>query len=303
MDLEKTKSLLRILNFSIAVAIISLLSSLPYLHEVLTYENGNMQKWVPNLGIREYLINSSGKYFNYSSYRKFLFNISFNLFAFSGFLGWFVLNTYKVYRKAILLPLVSITYQIVIILSSARTSWFNQPEVKFLGTLIVTLVLVYFYFPRKNKIIFRKTAFLWCLLFLVSLLPYLHDIVTNRQEELRSFIPFLGIEKSLTHNGQVLGWSNYRVFLFVFCTHLFAQIGWACWFFDARNRLFRPFLLVPIVFNLYEITIISININAPSFNKPDWKLYTTIIIATLIAVNLYFNSDKALEWMERNNHN
>ncbi|WP_298475348.1 hypothetical protein [uncultured Maribacter sp.] len=191
-----------------------------------------------------------------------------------------------------------------IILSSSLNSSFNQPEVKFVGTLVFGLILVFFYFPRKNKVIIKKIGLIWGLLFLVSLLPYLHDILTIRQGgELRKFVPVLGIEKLLTHNGKILGWSSYRIFIYIFCTHLFAQIGWACWFFDARNRLFRPFLLVPIVFNLYEITIISININAPSFNKPDWKLYTTIIIATLIAVNLYFNSDKALEWMERNNHN
>lgn len=299
MDWTKRKSLTRILNFSIAVAIISLLSSLPYLHEIFTHPDGTMQSWVPNLGIQDFLGDENGKVFKYSTYRKSLFYIFFNLFAFFGWLGWYRLQTFKPYRKAILLPLLSITYQILIILSSARASWFNQPEVKVIGTLVVALVLAYIYLPKKNKGLTKNLVLIWVLFFLVSLLPYYHDILTFRTGDLRSFVPNLGVEKLLTTDKLVLGWNNYRVFIFILTTHLFAQIGWAGWFFDARNRLFRPFLLVPVIFNFYEITIITINVKATAFNKPDWKLYTTIIVAILIAINLYFNSNKAVEWMER----
>lgn len=282
------------------MTIITLLSSLPYLHEIITYRDGSIKDWIPNFGIQNYLSDSNGQFFNYSSFRFFLFTIFFNFFIFSSYLGWYLLKTNKLYRKAILMPLLSITYQIIIILSSTRLSWFNDPEVKIVGTAIFGLILAYFYFPKKNNLHLKKTVLIWVLLFVISLLPYLHDILTIRQGgELRNFIPILGIEQFLTQNNKVLGWDSYRIFIYIFNTHLFAQIGWACWFFDARNKLFRPFLLVPLIFNLYEITIISININAPAINKPDWKLYTTIIVAALMAVNLYFNSDKALEWMNK----
>jgi len=303
MGSTKKRSLPRILNFSVAVAIISLLSSLPYLHEILTHSDGSMQSWVPNLGIQDFLADENGKILKYSDYRYFLFTFFFNVFILFGWLGWYRLKTFKLYRKAILLPLISIAYQIVIILSSARASWFNQPEVKVIGTLVIGMFLAYLYFPKKNNRITKKLALIWVLFFFVSLLPYFHDILTFRTEDLRSFVPNLGIEQFLTRNELVLGWNNYRVFIFIFTTHIFAQIGWAGWFFDARNRLFRPFLLVPVIFNLYELTIVAIDVKATAFNKPDWKLYTAIILAILIAVNLYFNSDKALQWMERKSNN
>ena len=122
-------------------------------------------------------------------------------------------------------------------------------------------------------------------------------MLTLKTGELRAAVPNLGIEQLLTNDGLVLGWGNYRVLIYIIATHLFAQIGWVGWFFDAENKLFRPFLLVPICFNLYEITVIAIAVNESQFNKPDWKLYTVIIVSILIAVNLYFNSNKALEWM------
>lgn len=302
-DLRKVKSLTRILNFSYAVAIISLLSSLPYLNDILTYDDGALKSWVPNLGIRDFLADENGKILKYSSYRSSLFYVFFNLFIFFGWLGWYKLKTFKPYRKAILIPLLSISYQLIIILSSARASWFNQPEVKVIGTLVVTLVLAYLYFPKKNKKTTKKLASIWILFFLVSLLPYLHDILTFRTGDIRPFVPNLGIAAFLSQNNPVMGWNNYRAFIFILTTHIFAQIGWAGWFFDARNRLIRPFLLVPIIFNLYETTVIAFGIQAIAFSKPDWKLYTAILLAILIAANLYFNSKKALQFMERNTNN
>lgn len=296
-DWKKRKSLTRILNFLLAVTIISLLSSLPYLSEILTHVDGSLQSWVPNLGIRDFLADQNGRVFKYSTYRASLFYVFFNVFVFFGWFGWYQLKTHKLYRKAILLPLISSIYQVLIILCSARATWWNLPQVKVIGTLILALVLGYFYFPWKKRRENRALILKWALLFFVSLLPYYHDILTLRTAELRSFIPNLGMEQLLTTDNLVLGWNNYRVFVFIFATHLFAQIGWAGWFFDARNKLFRPFLLVPITFNLYEITIIAFDVQADAFGTPDWKLYTTILLSILIAVNLYFNSDKAAQWM------
>jgi len=280
------------------VLIIILLTSLPYLHEIITNVDGSLKKWVPDIGLQELLADKNGNYFRYKTYRYFLFTIFFNLFLFFGYLGWYRLETHKPYRKAILIPLFTIVYQLIIIVFSLRSSLYNEPFFKFLATFALTILLVYLYFPKRHIPFRKRIMIIWGLLFIVSLLPYSHDIINTKSEGLRWFIPNLGIEQLLTFNNSVMGYHNYRIFVFIMMIHVFAQIGWAGWFFDARNRLFRPFILVPVIFNMWEITILIMRGQDSGFNKPDWKLYAAIIFSILIAVNLYYNSDKALEWME-----
>jgi len=301
--LTRTNSYLKILNFSIAVTIISVLSSLPYFHEILLYKDGTLKTGVLDIGIQKLLIDENGKFFKYSSYRTFIYYLCFHLFMFFGWAGWYRLKTNKLYRKALLLPLISISYHLVIILSSARSSLFNDYQIKLLGTLIVFTVLIIFYYPQKSIRISKRIGVIWLFFTLVSVFPYGHDIITSKTGELRAYIPNLGVEEFLTVNDTILGIKHYRVFLYTVLLHVFAQIGWVGWFFDARNRLFRPFIIVPVLFNLYEITIILINAQKVGFNKPDWKLYTVIILSILIAINLYFNSDKALRWMKKKSIN
>ncbi len=131
----------------------------------------------------------------------------------------------------------------------------------------------------------------------LSSLPYIHDVITVRGEGLKGWVPDWGLQQLLMDNeGYIMGFSTYRVFVYTLLIHLFAHIGWVGWFFEARGRLYRPFLLVPVVLSLYQISIILLNSRATRFNEPDIKFYITIGLSLLLAVNFYFNNKELFNY-------
>jgi len=126
---------------------------------------------------------------------------------------------------------------------------------------------------------------------LLSSLPYIHDVISIRGEGLKGWVPDFGLQNILTNaDGKIMGFSSYRIFVYTLLLHLFAHIGWVGWFFDARRKLYRPFLLVPISLSLYQIGIILFNSRATAFNEPNVKIILTICVTVLLAINFFLNN-------------
>ena len=117
-------------GFWVAMAIIAL-SSLPYLHEVITHAGG-LRSWVPVLGIQEFLIDGQGKILGFSSYRMFLYTFLIFVFSELGWAAWLFVSKRKTYYLALLVPVLMGLYQICIILFILRKSVANSAETKLL---------------------------------------------------------------------------------------------------------------------------------------------------------------------------
>lgn len=129
----------------------------------------------------------------------------------------------------------------------------------------------------------------------LSSLPYIHDIITIRGEGLKGWVPDWGLQAFLTDsNGYVLGFSSYRVFVYTLLIHLFSHIGYTGWFFEARGKLYRPFILVPVILSMYQIGIILFNWRSSAFNQPNTKIILTVALSLFLAYNFYFNNKKMI---------
>ena len=130
----------------------------------------------------------------------------------------------------------------------------------------------------------------------LSSLPYIHDIITIRGGTFPTWVPDWGIQEFLTNSeGYVVGFSSYRVFIYTLLIHLFAHIGYLGWFFEAKDKLYRPFLLVPVSLSLYQIILIIFDSRSNDLNTPHTKIILTITISCLLAVNFFFNNKQLLK--------
>lgn len=110
-------------------------------------------------------------------------------------------------------------------------------------------------------------------------------------EGVRSFVPVIGIEKTLTDNdGYVLGFSTYRVFLYTLFVHLGMHIAFVGWWFAAQGKRYRPILLLPVAMSLYQVLIIISNSRDTRFNEPGTKLYILLGLCLLLGINFYYNN-------------
>lgn len=151
--LTKRKSKIRILDHFLKAMAIILLSSLPYIHDVITVRGEGLQGWVPDFGLQQLLTNSDGYILGFSSYRVFVYTLLIHLFAHIGWVGWFFDAIHKLYRPFLLVPISLSLYQIIIILSNSRTTVFNEPDMKFLLTLGLSIAAaINFYFNNKKII-------------------------------------------------------------------------------------------------------------------------------------------------------
>ncbi|WP_298475287.1 hypothetical protein [uncultured Maribacter sp.] len=130
---------------------------------------------------------------------------------------------------------------------------------------------------------------------ILSSLPYIHDVITVRGGTFPAWVPDMGIQELLTNSeGYILGFSSYRVFIYTLFIHVFAHLGYLGWFFEAKDRLYRPFLLVPVSLSLYQIFVIMFDIRGTQLNTPNTKIILTIVISSLLAINFFFNNNKIL---------
>ena len=169
-----------------------------------------------------------------------------------------------------------------------RTAW-NEPVPKMAFLSLIFVVLGYFSI-RKNGLGIKKVLS-WAILFSMAVLPFFHDIITDRTGNLKPWVPNFGIEAMLTDSeGYVRGLGNYRILVYLLCIYLFSHLGWIGWFFDARGRKFRPFLMVPAALSFYQVVVIAMSWRETEFNSPNIKLYITIGLSVLLAINFYYNN-------------
>ena len=125
---------------------------------------------------------------------------------------------------------------------------------------------------RKSKIRIPDTFWGALAIILLSTLPYLHDFLTD-DGGLKPWVPVLGIEHLLTDgNGNVLGFSTYRVFLYTFFIFLFATIGWAGWSQSARQRFYGSALLLATASGLYHIFLILFGLRRSFFERTGFQI-------------------------------
>jgi len=295
-------------SFFYATAIM-LLSSLPYIHEFFFDENGNLLSWIPNLGIQNLIIKNN-KFLSYSYYDVFLYILLIHIYLLIGALGWKTVDKRRSYHYALWLPLISIFYHIIIILFNARSTEWNSPNCKILGSFIILNILAILFYRKeelKNKIHFEhlnkinaignkifsfKTICLWFLIYIISTFPYFHDLIFTKSGLLKNWVPVLGIESLLTlSDNSVWGFYNYKIFIYTLQIQIIGQIVWVGWFIDANYKLYRPFLLVPIILNLFEIVVIAIEWRVEHIALPGWKLALVLCSGFIIAI-LFFIKNK-----------
>lgn len=129
------------------------ISSLPYLHDLITIRGEGLAPWVPDLGIEKALTDADGKVMGFSSYRVFLYTLLIHLFAHIGWVGWMLDAKGKSYRFALLVPVVLSGYTVALLLFNARATEFNEPDTKFYLTLFLSIIVILNFFinyKRKN---------------------------------------------------------------------------------------------------------------------------------------------------------
>ncbi len=87
----------------------------------------------------------------YSSLRVLLFVVLINLF---GLIGWVIAYFEargKRYRFVMIVPIINITYQVFIYVLNLKKTSFNDLNLKFLITFMVSSLVFLFYFLRKIK--------------------------------------------------------------------------------------------------------------------------------------------------------
>ena len=278
-------------GFWLALGII-LVSSLPYLNEVLTVKTEGGAAWSHLFGLNRFLPDAETGVLGFSGYRMFLYTFFIFVFTTLGWSVWFLAAKNKLYRKALLIPAALGLYQIVMILGGLRSTIVNSWEVKTGIILLMAVVLVVS--QSKQKRFDISLALKWMLLIGVTTLPFFHDIITEKSTaSLRVWVPNLGIENLLSGSqNNVLGFGTYRAFIYFFMLHLYAHLGWLgsfVYYHHARKGI-RPFLLVPVIISLFSLILFILNKQETPFGAPDIKFYITIALSTLLAWNFFFNN-------------
>jgi len=135
------------------VAIIGL-STLPFLHDIITEIGEGTRSFVPDLGLETALTDVEGYVLGFSSYRVFLYTLFIHLAMHIAFVGWWFAAQGKRYRPILLLPVAMTLYPILLIVSNARDTTFNEPSTK-IYVLLALCLLVGINFYYNNS--FRKT--------------------------------------------------------------------------------------------------------------------------------------------------
>ncbi len=283
----------RILDgFWVVMAIIAL-SSLPYFNEVITTKEG-VKDWVPVLGIEALLTDTNGRVLGFSTYRMLIYTLLISIFTEIGWVVWLWVTKRRPYNLALYVPVFFGLYQIFLIIFNLRRTWANDWDIKLYILLALSILFMGIFLYRKNNFTLR-TAFRWLLIICATALPFVHDIINDRMGNIKSWVPILGIEDLLTDsNNMVVGFVNYRTFIYFLMIHVYAHLGWlgAFIYYEHKRRKVRPFLLVPVIISFYSVIVILFDWRERSFNTPDFKFLLTLVLAILLAINYFFN-DKA----------
>ncbi len=163
MELTKRKSRSEILDLGFWKWLIIIgLSTLPFLHDIITEIGEGTRNFVPDLGIEKALTDRDGYVLGFSSYRVFLYTFFIHLGMHIAFMGWWFASQGKRYRPILLLPVTMTFYQLLIIISNSRDTTFNEPGTKLYIILGISLLLGFnFYFnnsyQKKKETVAKKT--------------------------------------------------------------------------------------------------------------------------------------------------
>ena len=227
----------------VAMLILVGLSSLPFLNELVTNENGSILSWLVSPELQEKWQDVNGKILGYSKPRVLLYYLLTQVYILIASIGWFTVAKEKFYRNAILLCSISSLYQIFIILSVNRKTWLNNYDLKLWFSLGIMAILFGLYVSnelkkkKKLKAIHAtfgssskkstppKVVLVWLFFLVVSTLPYLHDIISPRGLGIQEWIPFKGFENLVKLGDKnYLGFTSYRALALTVFVQLFAQI-------------------------------------------------------------------------------
>ncbi len=146
----KKKSRTRTFDLWTAIGIIGCLL-LPFIHDLVTDDDGSLKGWVPDLGIRDLLREPDGGIWGYSSYRVFLALSGMQLFS---FIGWCIaldLAKGKPFRFAILFPVAISGYQFLLVVFNLRQTSLNGWDYKFGIVMAIGVLLSLQFFLNKNN--------------------------------------------------------------------------------------------------------------------------------------------------------
>ncbi|WP_155854973.1 hypothetical protein [Cellulophaga baltica] len=137
-------------NFWFAMGII-FCSLLPFVHDIITLPTGELQNWVPILGIVDFFSDSDNSFLGYSSYRVFLAIVGMQL---SSFIAWFLVLEFskgKSYRFVFIFPTAINGYQLLLMVFNLRKTVLNGWNYKiFILLLVGVLLILNFYLTNKN---------------------------------------------------------------------------------------------------------------------------------------------------------
>lgn len=266
----------------VAMSIV-LCSLLPFLCDLLTdHTTGKPKNWLPNLGIVDFLTLEDGTIWGYSDYGIFLFITGLYVSVFLGWVMIFYLTKYKPYRFVFLYPVLLTGCQLFIIIFNLKTTELNTLTIKI--TLLLLLVLL-FRFSKNKKFFWTELAAIAC-----SLLPFIHDIIANKEGVVRSWIPNLGVEIFLTDTeGYVLGYGSYDVFLFILGLYVSMFLAWFVALYFARFKPYRFAFFFPVVLFGYELFLNIFNLGETKLNRLNYKIIVFIILGILLVLNFFLN--------------
>jgi len=266
---------------------IVLCSLLPFVHDIITDNEGAIRSWMPDFGIVDFLTNEEGHIWGYSSYSVFLFIGGIYVSIFLGWLVSFYLAKNKPYRFAFLLPTVLTGYQLFLIAFNLKTTELNSIDAKIILFLLLVIVLAFKFFS--------KSKYLWYVLGIVlcSLLPFIHDILTDEVGNSKGWVPNLGIVDFLTTNdGRVWGYSDYGIFLFIGGLHLSIFLAWFIALHLARFKPYRFAFFFPTVLAGYQFFLILFNFRSTKLNALSSKIVVFVVIGILLVLNFFLSKKR-----------
>lgn len=137
-------------NFKAALGIL-IVSTLPYLHNIISTEDGKPKEWLPNLGIYETFASTDGIFLGYSSYGIFVYMASV---SFSYLFAWFCALHFaqnRPYRFVFYFPVTLSAYQFLLVIFNLRHTQLNDLSSKVILVFVVALLCIFNYFLNKKN--------------------------------------------------------------------------------------------------------------------------------------------------------
>lgn len=133
----------------------------------------------------------------------------------------------------------------------------------------------------------------------LSSLPFLNELIADKDGNLYGWVPDLNVQKLLTDsNGSILGYSKYRVFLYFLFIHLYGFIAFLGWYTVAKNKYYRPAILLCALSAAYHVGVVLLNQRMTDFNDFRFKLVGTIVLAVVLFALYYRKKKKENGYLE-----